>query len=90
MDEILKQKKEIILHAFEKTPGSYWKTLSEIASFSKVQLEDVIKIVFSQPEFMKSVRSAEDGQPLFTTEKVFIKRAPWYIKLLWFFKGVEE
>lgn len=82
MDAILKQKKEIILHAFEKTPGSYWKTLSEIASFSKVQLEDVIKIVFSQPEFMKAKHVAEDGQPLFTTWDVYFAKTPWWRQIV--------
>lgn len=82
MDALLNQEKEVIIRAFDKSPNDYWKTFSEIAAATAVKLEDVIKIVLSSEEFIESYYRTEEGQPLFTTRKVYMERTPFWRRLL--------
>lgn len=87
INALLDQEKEVIVKAFDKSSNHYWKTLSEIATATAVKLEDVIKIVMSSDEFVESSRRKKDGQPLFTTRKMYRERAPFFDKLLGAFKN---
>ncbi len=82
MNALMESKKQTIVNFFEGTSNDYWKTLGEIAASTRITLDDVVTIIFSSKEFVKSSYSAENGQPVFTTRKVFEERAPFWTKLL--------
>lgn len=82
MNALMERKKETILNSFEEASGDYWKTLGEIAACSRVKLDDVVKIVLSSREFLEASYREKDGEPVFTTRKVYSERASFRQKLL--------
>lgn len=60
--------------------NNYWKTMSEIAEDANVELRDVIKLVFNEPEIAMSTYRQKDGEPVFTTRDAFHKHAPFFVK----------
>ncbi|PWV50721.1 hypothetical protein [Chitinophaga sp. S165] len=82
MNALMERKKETILNSFEEASDDYWKTLGEIATSSRIKLDDVVKIVLSSREFLEASYREKDGEPVFTTRNVYRKRASFWQKLL--------
>lgn len=78
----LEKERQILINTFDKFTDDYWKTLAEISRASAVNLEDVITIVFTSPDFVRSPYKLRDGQPVYTTRKVYRKRTPFILQLL--------
>lgn len=74
-------KKEIISDFDIASKKNYWKTLGEIADDTNVEIREVIKVVFNEPEFLMARYKRRHGEPVFTTRRAFHKYTPSYIKL---------
>ena len=73
-------KKKIIGDFDHVDESNYWKTLSEISDDTNIEIRDVIRLVFTEPEFAMSTYRRKDGEPVFTTRKAFGKYAPFNVK----------
>lgn len=82
MNALMERKKQAILNSFEGSSDDYWKTLGEIADSSRIKLDDVVKIVLSSAEFVEASYRVKEGEPVFTTRKVYSERASFWQKLL--------
>ena len=82
MNALLENEKRIILKFFEDSANDYWKTIREISAATNVRLEDVIEIIFTSEDFVESNSRYKNGEPVYTTRKVYEKRAPFWEQLL--------
>lgn len=90
MNNPMEREKDQIINSFEKTSSStttYWRTLNEISRQADVKLDDVIKIVTTSKDFVESSYRNTDGEPVFTTRKVFRKKAPFLTKMIGAFRN---
>lgn len=78
----MESKKQEILKSFDGSTDNYWKTLGEIAASSRIKLDDVVKIVLSSEEFLEASYRVKDGEPVFTTRKVYSEKASFLEKLI--------
>lgn len=79
--DLMADKKNIIIKAFDNATDNYWKTITEIAEETAISLEHVYKIIFSSDEFIESSYCAPDGQHRFSTLKAFREKASFFEKL---------
>lgn len=87
MNVNLQQEKQIILDALDRTKSGVWATPPEIAGYSGVNLENVLRIVYNSREFMKFAGMSDDGLPMFTSRKLYKARMPFWYKFYDFLKG---
>ncbi|WPV67887.1 hypothetical protein [Chitinophaga sp. LS1] len=87
MNVNLQQEKQTILDALDRTRSGVWATAPEIAGYSGVNLENVLRIVYNSREFMKCTVRSDDGLPMFTSRKVYKARSPFWHKFYDFLKG---
>lgn len=82
MNTLIENEKQIILNYFEASSNNYWKTLPEISAATGIRLENVIEIIFTSKDFAESNSRRKHGQRLYTSRKVYSKRAPFWEQLL--------
>lgn len=87
MNALMESEKQTIINTFESFSNDYWKTLGEISSATQIKLDDVVRIVLSSEDFIESSHRRKNGEPLFTTRKVYRAKAPFIEKLLGAFKN---
>lgn len=78
----LEKERQILVDTFDRFTDDYLKTLVEISKASGVNLEDVIEIVFTSPDFVRVPGKLKHGQPVYTTRKVYRQRTPFLLQLL--------
>ncbi len=78
----LEKERQILIDTFDGFTDDYLKTLAEISKASAVDLEDMIEIVFTSPDFVRVPGKLKNGQPVYTTRKVYRKRTPFLLQLL--------
>ncbi|WP_343693795.1 hypothetical protein [Chitinophaga sp.] len=83
----LQQEKQIILDAMDRTKNKVWASPPEIANFSGINLEHVLRIVYNSRDFMICPKRGRDGLPLFTSRRIYKARAPFWVKFLDFLAG---
>ncbi|OMP76314.1 hypothetical protein [[Flexibacter] sp. ATCC 35208] len=82
MNVNLQQEKQTILDALDRTRSGVWATAPEIARYSGVDLEMVLRVIYNSREFMQCALRSEDGLPLFTSRKLYKERASYWNKAL--------
>jgi hypothetical protein len=87
MDENLEKQKEALLSFFDKTGGDYWKSISDITSATKIDPNIIVKIINTSGDFVRSSYRMKNGEPLFTSRKMFRNKAPFVDKLIGAFKN---
>ena len=81
-------KKEILNDFNIASKKNYWKTLGEIADDTNVEIREVIKVVFNEPEFVMARYKIRNGEPLFTTKEAYRKHASFVMKFLMMLRNV--
>jgi len=81
------KKKLQLIEYFDNTEGDYWKTIDEISSQTKIDTGEIMKIISSSGDFVRSSYRMKHGEPLFTTRKMFRSKAPFVDKLIGAFKN---
>ena len=87
MEENIEKKKKILLDYFDKDQSNYWKTISEIATSTRVEPNIVSKIITTSGDFVRSSYRMKAGEPLFTSRKNFRNKAPFVDKMIGAFKN---
>lgn len=87
MAENIENAKKIITAYFDSTAGDYWKTLDEIAVATRLDASIVSKIITSSGDFVRSSYRKKEGEPLFTSRRLFRNKAPMVDKIIGVFKN---
>jgi len=87
MDSNIEMAKNKIIAFFDNSEGEYWKTLDEISSQTKTDLNIVVNVITNSGEFVRSSYRKKAGEPLFTSRKLFRSKAPIMDKIIGTFKN---
>lgn len=87
MDENLEKEKNNLVSYFDKTGTDYWKTISDITAATKIDPNIIMKIITTSGDFVRSSYRQKNGEPLFTTRKMFRHKAPFVDRLIGAFKN---
>jgi len=82
MNTLIENEKQIILDYFEASSNDYWKTLREISAATGITFENVLEIISTSKDFVESYSRRKKGELLYTSRKVYSKRAPFWEQLL--------
>jgi len=82
MNTLIENKKQTILKFFEDSGNDYWKTIREIAAATGIRFDDVLEIIFTSKDFAESNSRRKKGELLYTSRKVYSKKAPFWEKFL--------
>ncbi len=87
MNSNIETAKNKIIAFFDDSEGEYWKTLDEISSQTKIDLNIVVNVITNSGEFVRSSYRKKAGEPLFTSRKLFRSKAPIMDKIIGTFKN---
>jgi len=79
--------KNKILALFDSQRDSYWLTIDQIAEGTRLQTADVVKILTNSGDFVRSSYRNKNGEPVYTTRKLFREKAPFVDKIIGAFKN---
>lgn len=87
MEDNIETHKKVITEYFSRLGNDYWKTISEISSATRLEVSEVLKIISTSGEFVRSSYRERDGEPLFTSRQMFREKAPFVDKMIGAFKN---
>ena len=87
MTEDLDSIKDKLIKYFDQAGSNYWKTIDEMSSQTGINPHVAGKIITSSGDFVRSSYRIKDGEPLFTTRRMFRNKAPFVDKLIGAFKN---
>jgi hypothetical protein len=79
--------KQKITAFFDSIKESYWQTIDQIAEGTRLQSADISKILTNSGDFVRSSYRSKNGEPVYTTRKLFREKAPFVDKMIGAFKN---
>ena len=79
--------KQKIIAFFDSLKENYWQTIDQIAEGTRLQSADIAKILTNSGDFVRSSYRSKNGEPVYTTRKLFREKAPFVDKMIGAFKN---
>ena len=79
--------KNKMIALFDSQKDNYWLTIDQIVESTKLQSTDVVKILTNSGDFVRSSYRSKNGEPVYTTRKLFRAKAPFVDKIIGAFKN---